>query len=225
MGSVETIPDPVFRSIIPLKRYNRGSYKVTSYDDSGKSIIYCDTIRSNISEPYAYYNDSLIYYDEYYENYYYPGDTTKIVFPFGWIVSMEDYYPSSGTLLWHREATDSTPASLQIHGVFSRDTMLFWKDTSYTWLQYPAQTGTQWDLHLPGSEHVSQFEIIGTEEPKFLISAAPHACYVYKEKKDETVSYHYYHPGWGLIASLDYKNGKRVRAIHIIPELSYIYSN
>lgn len=223
-GTASEIPNPVHRSIIPLKAHNRGTYQVTMYDDSGTSIIYSDTIRSYISEPYAYSNDSLIpYYDYYTNTHVLIDDTTKILYPFGWMSDKNSFYPTEGYLLWHREATDTSPSALEVHGVFTMDTTIFWKDTSYKWLLYPAQSGTQWNKELPGNE-ASQFTIIGTEEKKFLTSAIPHNCYVYKENKGELNTYHYYHPDIGLVASLDFKNGKRVRAVHIIMAESYIYT-
>lgn len=224
-GVADEYPDPVFRSIIPLKAHNLGSYKVTYYDDQGSSITYVDTIRNYISEAYAYYEDSLITYYDYYLNFYVANDTTKIIFPYGWMVSKSEFSPKEGYLVWHREATDSTASSLEIHGVFNQDSTVFWVDSTKTWLQYPAQTGSTWELLRPGNSTISQWEIVGTDMPKFLSSAIPMDCYVYKEMLGELTSYHYYHPQWGLVASLQFKEGKRVKALHILTSNSYIYTN
>lgn len=225
-SGIVDIPNPATRSIIPLHRHNTAAYKVTLYDKTGINIITVDTMTSYIENTYYLENETFILSSDDYTDWELANSGKRLYYSFGWNIDKIHMYPQSGLILSYHKTNGSESGGVFIHGTYDGLNTTYFKDTSYRWLSYPAEPGDTWDLVFEDSTSGSDsthFELIDTDSKKFVTTLMPTPCYLYKEVKGEKISYHYYSPSYGLIASLDYEDGKRTRAVHIITENTFIY--
>jgi hypothetical protein len=106
------------------------------------------------------------------------------------------------------------------------------------WLAYPADSGTQWELTLPGDSDSGQsvtMELCATDAPFYFPDSVDvplggvrfYECYLYKQTDGATETYYYYTEKTGALGYVQYHNGYRTRS-YILRDYSlakYEYRN
>jgi hypothetical protein len=202
IGSAE-IPFPKTNGIIPLAFENHWVYSHTSFDSNGNRSGEQYNLELSIGTIYQKSGDSLQ-----------PRDplvsTTVEPFCYEYKYDSQD----TGLLLMNRTNGNAIRGTF-ILGTYTKAQKILFREP-VLWLKYPADSGDKWTVTLKNGNDTQLIQVMSTSATYYFVnnekSVSPlsflSGCYLYKVEKDSSCTWMYYHESIGMIAFLEYANGK-----------------
>jgi hypothetical protein len=204
-GSPQDPPLPRTPSILPLQRGNRWVYSDTHYGATGNNIISREELNLEIPGVFGLSNGVLVELDPW---------GFRDTFP-EYVYKYEWEQTDSGYLLSYRDLNVAA-RGVYIVGEYNRTAETLYA-SPILWLAYPADSGSTWEYLMPGSSDTiaTRMEVLSTNAQFYfpdttmpnLSAARFFKCCLYKQSKDNAVSYYYYHESVGALGYLRYVDG------------------
>lgn len=203
VDSTGTIPIPNVRSIIPLCKGLHSAIQFNSFDING-NVLSPDTILYiDIPEVYVFENDtSIIPFNHEIH------DSTNLPFLFKY-----EYNNSNEGNLISYLTEDTLIKGIYVFGEYQSGYITLHKEP-VLWLKYPGKPNDKWN-YIDTDSSIITYELLNTNESfsiptTFADDFSPIYtldCYLYKSIKNNITEYFYYHPNYGMVGYLEYKNG------------------